>query len=80
MRKKRKDKKRKSFLFYPEDKFKLYWGSIMTIVLLFTCVMTPYFMAFKNDELTTSTLIIEIILDVVFFIDLIVNFLSPFYD
>ena len=43
-------------------------------------MISPYMMAFNQDELTLSFLIIEILLDLVFLIDIFVNFSMTFYD
>ena len=41
---------RKPYLLYPEDSFVTYWELTVTLVLLYTCVMTPIRIAFVKDE------------------------------
>ena len=51
----------------------------MTVILLITCVITPYNVAFVPNENIISRIISGII-DFLFFIDMIVIFNSVYYD
>lgn len=77
--KKRKD--RAKCLVYPEDKFKGYWDLFMTLVLLLTCFLTPLSIAFQNEE-NTNILDdpVSLIIDLLFLIDIIINFNMAFYN
>ena len=51
----------------------------MTIVLLFTCIATPYWIAFVADE-PPSVVITNAVIDFLFLIDMILMFFSVSYD
>jgi len=42
MMKMRLRKKKKQYLFYPEDYCKQHWDLFITLVLLTSCIITPY--------------------------------------
>ena len=43
-------KDRKSCLIYPEDRWKQNWDSFATVLLLFTCIVTPWRLAFYDEN------------------------------
>lgn len=50
-------------------------------MLILTCLITPYSLAFQQDEDRYQSLVIlDAIVNVCFFIDLLISFLSPYYD
>ena len=51
----------------------------MTIILLVTCILSPYSIAFYNVE-GFSMRIISAVTDVLFFIDMLVIFNTAIYD
>ena len=83
-------KRRKKFLLYPVedddqvkrkvDEYKQnVWDMILTLVLIFTCMVTPYRVAFIEEETQTWN-VINIIIDSMFFIDIILIFNSAYYE
>lgn len=68
---------RKSYILYPEDKLKNSWDLVMTIILLITCIETPYDIAFADN--TISFNLFTTIIDLIFLFDIIVIFNSAFY-
>ena len=58
----RKRKERKKCMFYPEDTFKTNWDLYVTIILIFTCISTPYLISFETD--TTGWKVINYFIDV----------------
>ena len=66
------------YMFYPEDVYLDKWNLLITIVLLFTSIVTPARIAFVQDD-TSTWIIINIIVDLLFTIDIIVVFNSAFY-
>ena len=52
---------------------------ILTLVLIFTCMVTPYRVAFIEEETQTWN-VINIIIDSMFFIDIILIFNSAYYE
>lgn len=70
---------RKRFLCYPEDALKGYWDLIISLALVLTCSITPFAIAFVDDENETLQ-IFDLTVDVLFVIDILVIFNSAFYD
>ena len=66
------------YLFYPENKFKMWWDLFMTLVLLITCLVTPVDIAFQPDTLGVD--IMNILIDILFGCDILVIFNTVFYD
>lgn len=73
------DQQRVSNLIYPDEKNKEAWDLFMTVILLVTCVLTPYNIAFVPIEDITSKIVSGAI-DVLFAIDMIVIFNSVYFD
>lgn len=74
---------RKWYLLYPEDVWKQRWESYMTLLLVFTCTTTPLIIAFHQepeDGSYDSWMVINMVVDSFFAIDIIVVFFSAFYD
>jgi hypothetical protein len=78
MNRMRKRDSRKSFMFYPEDHFKTNWDLYVTIILLFTCLATPYLISFEKD--TIGWIVVNYFIDTCFLIDIVFSFNQAFYD
>ena len=79
LKRKKEQVVREKKLFYPDDKYKEFWDLFMTVILLITCVITPYNIAFVQKENVTSRIISGII-DALFGIDMLVIFNSVYFD
>ena len=66
-------------IIMPESQIKLFWSMIMIILLLITMIYVPYRTAFI-DEPPLWLLICEYIMDCLFAIDIILCFMSSYYD
>ena len=72
---------KKWYLFYPEDVIKSRWDIFMTYCLIFTCISTPIFISFHEDEPGLDEWeTVNLIVDFFFAMDIIVVFFSAFYD
>ena len=69
---------RKPCLIYPEDQGKQNWDILMAGLLLFTCMVTPYRIAFSEDDIVWT--IVNYSVDFLFLCDIIVIFFTAFYD
>ena len=69
----------KRWLIYPENKHKEAWDLFMTVILLYTCISTPYNIAFIT-KMDTTGIIIGGIIDFLFLIDIIVIFNTGYYN
>jgi len=73
----RKDKKK--FMLYPEDQNKVYWDLFITVILLISCLLTPFNIAFIEVE-PFGWVVVNFVIDACFLVDIMVIFNSAFYD
>lgn len=65
------------FVFLPDDKFKERWELMITFLLLFTAIITPYRIAFfTTDDIAWTC--VDYLTDSLFTIDIIVCFFSAY--
>jgi len=65
-------------MLYPNNKYKKAWDILITFALLFTCCVTPYRIAFIEEE-PVEWEIINLTLDILFLIDIFFCFISAYY-
>ena len=73
-------KNKKEWLFYPEDDSKAIWDLFITFVLLASCLITPFNIAFGSLQDSFEWIVINYTIDFFFFFDILVIFNSAFYD
>lgn len=78
MDKKLKDKRKKT-VFYPDNDKKEAWDLFMAIILVLTCILTPYNIAFNAVE-DFNTKVVNGAIDILFFIDMLIIFNTAIYD
>lgn len=71
--------KRIKFLIYPEDLVMDYWNLFITLVLLFTCCVTPARIAFVEED-SFLWYNINNAIDLMFLIDMVIIFFTAKYD
>lgn len=71
---------RKLLILYPEDKMKDYWDRVISVALIITCSFTPYMVAFYSDFQTDFWNFLNYLIDIIFFIDILVIFNKAYYD
>ncbi len=71
--------KRKPFMFYPEDQSKANWDLFITLVLIFTCLSTPYRIAFIDKD-NLRWIILNYCIDFLFLVDIIFIFNTAYND
>ena len=59
----------------PYNKFKSIWTGIIIILLIYTGIFVPYKLAFILEDVQ-SLVVLDMIVDILFFIDIIINFFS----
>ena len=67
----------KKHIIYPNNKLYQYWELFMIFILIGSCFLIPYEIAFPNNNEGKQNLVfwvLDKILDVLFFIDVIVTF------
>ena len=54
------------------------WSMFITVILLYTCIMTPYDLAFDDGVMYSSSWWTDKVIDLLFFTDMIIVF-NTFY-
>ena len=69
-------RKRTPYLFYPNDTWKILgWDVLISIVLLLTCVLTPFDLAFQAETDKMEIYVkFRYAIDIIFGIDILINF------
>ncbi|CAH1788601.1 unnamed protein product [Owenia fusiformis] len=62
------------FVIHPFSMFRWYWDMLMVSVLIVTLIMLPYVIAFDLAQLTTTWMVINLVFDALFLIDICLNF------
>ena len=72
------EQNKKKCMIYPNNALKANWDMIVTLILIFTCMVTPYRIAFveEDDEFWT---VLNTSIDFMFLIDMILCFVSAYY-
>ena len=65
-------------MIYPNSKLKSLWDNLITAALLFTCCVTPYRIAFVQEE-PREWIILNLIIDSLFAVDIFCCFISAYY-
>lgn len=73
---KQQKKQNHPLLLLPNTKFKIIWNLIIVALLLYTATYVPYRVSFIDGDSSLAFQIFENTIDVLFFFDIIVNFLS----
>ena len=68
-----------SFILTNNSKFRQIWNVVIIILLLYTCTYLPFSMAFVEKD-NEAEVIAGYVIDFLFFVDIIVNFLSSYND
>ena len=70
---------RKACMVYPEDTWKEQWDLWVSMILIFTCSITPYRLAFTTED-PIGWEITNGLVDLCFFFDMILIFNTAYYD
>lgn len=72
-------RRRKKCLLYPDANHREKYDLFMTLLLLITCILSPYTIAFLTEE-DVGMRIFSDVIDAIFFIDILVIFNTATYD
>lgn len=67
------------WILFPDDNIRTKWELMITVLLIFTSIMTPYRIAFYDVD-GTGWIIVDYLTDIIFTIDIVLNFFSAYYD
>ena len=65
-------------LFYPETTFKKYWNFLVFLLIFYVFIGMPWVIAFENGHPWTGIFIFEVLVDFLFFIDILITFNSAY--
>ena len=74
------DKPIKQYLFVPGSALKVVWGGVYLLLMLYTAFVMPFRLAFMDSEMYTMAFWVEVVVDVLFFVDVLVRVNSAFVD
>ena len=70
----------KKCIIYPEGQYKGYWDLFMTLILVITCILTPYNIAFYSGDEPVGLQWTILIIDFLFLLDIIVIFNTVIFN
>ena len=70
---------KRNCLLMPDDSFKTFWNIIIIVLLLYTALFVPFKIAFIETN-SIGMVAIEYIVDIIFALDIFVNFISATED
>jgi len=68
------------FVIPPNHWFKSAWSVVLSVLLIYTATIMPYRLAFMEEAESGAWLMWEYALNLLFFVDFVVNCMSGFYD
>ena len=57
----------------------MYWDLFISLLIVSTAIYTPYRLAYIDEE-TIEWVVLEVVVDTFFFLDIIFTFFSAYYD
>jgi hypothetical protein len=73
-------KNKKKCIFYPEERAKQIWDTIISLLLLTTCIYTPVMIAFNMSSSVDDRDWLSSFIDIMFLIDMIFTFFTANYN
>lgn len=67
------------FIIFPDDPFIQVWTAFMASLMIYTVLITPYRVAFVDTD-SVDWIILDNVIDGLFFTDLVMNSLTAYYD
>lgn len=66
------------FLIFPDMRLKQYWDLYVTLLVIFSCVITPWRLAFVESDDSYLWIIVDTLVDFFFVCDIFVNFFTVY--
>jgi hypothetical protein len=66
------------FVFHPSCTFKKWWNLVLVLLLVYTATVMPFRIAFEDDRYRGNWLPVELIVDILFWLDIFINFFSAY--
>jgi len=69
------------FLLFPDEKIYYYWTTIIIAAICYSATVTPFLVCFmESDEIPIFWMILGYVIDILFMVDIILNFVTPDFD
>lgn len=68
--------KKKAFLIMPNNKAKQWFDRYIISLLIYTALFVPYFVCFNIDRSDSASMVIDLIIDFSFFVEILVTFFT----
>jgi CRP-like cAMP-binding protein len=72
-------RRKQVWVIHPDNRFKIYWNILVIISMSISITLSPYQMAFE-DQTTGAFLVLEILFDSVFFVDILLTCVTGYYN
>lgn len=69
-----------TWVFDMKSTFRGCWSFLIFILIIYSTTVTPYKIAFSNDDDNISINYLDLIVDLIFMVDVILNFFTPYYN
>ncbi|OMJ82643.1 hypothetical protein SteCoe_16626 [Stentor coeruleus] len=67
-------------LFHPKTGFRTHWDALLSFVLIYSCIVSPYALAFNHIHKCNYWCGFDLITDLILILDICINFNTAFYD
>ena len=67
-------------IIHPDSKGKSYWNIVVAILLIYTATVMPFALAFIDSQPYDSWFVFDLVIDILFFIDVVVNCNTAYYN
>lgn len=68
------------YMLHPDHPFKSFWNTVVSLLLLYTASIMPLTMAFFETDSEDAWFYLDMILNCLFFTDILITFNSAYYD
>lgn len=68
------------YLFFPDMTFKKYWNFLIILLIFYVFIGMPWVTAFQDEQPWTNLFIFEVVVDFLFFLDILITFNSAYVD
>lgn len=69
-------------LLHPKGKFMFFWSPVVVLLMIYTAIFMPFLLVFyeNDDNWQDPWYVVQNLVDILFWMDLVVNMFSCFYD
>jgi len=68
------------YLFRPNTPFRVFWSLLYFLLMVYTALLMPFRLSFYDDNGTDEWFILEVVVNCLFFLDILLTLNTGFYD